>query len=112
MIHLSQAAVNEIKRLQLSRQLANSRLRIGFKTGGCSSLYYILEFEENTATEDWLSEIEDIIVAIAPQHQSNLHGLKIDYAEDLMGGGFRFHNPNAATTCSCGQSFALANAET
>jgi iron-sulfur cluster assembly protein len=31
----------------------------------------------------------------------------LDYSEDLMGGGFRFHNPNAAQSCSCGNSFSI-----
>jgi iron-sulfur cluster assembly accessory protein len=34
--------------------------------------------------------------------------LQIDYSEDLMGGGFRFQNPNATANCGCGNSFAIS----
>jgi len=46
-----------------------------------------------------------IEVTISPKHQTLLDGLNIDFSEDLMGGGFRFENPNASRTCSCGYAF-------
>ena len=36
-----------------------------------------------------------------------LNGLILDYSEDLMGGGFRFNNPNAKVACGCGNSFSV-----
>ena len=36
-----------------------------------------------------------------------LFGMKLDYSSALIGGGFQFHNPNAAESCGCGKSFGV-----
>ncbi|PSF36846.1 iron-sulfur cluster assembly accessory protein [Aphanothece hegewaldii CCALA 016] len=105
MIELTPAAVKEIKRLQKSRQQLNTYLRIGIKTGGCSGLYYDLEFTQQPESSDRLEKSQDINIVIDLSCDPYLQNLKLDYAEDLMGGGFRFHNPQASATCGCGLSF-------
>jgi iron-sulfur cluster assembly protein len=109
MIHLSAAAVNEIKRLQQTNQTPNSRLRIAVKPGGCSDLYYVLDFTSQPDASDRLYESQGITIVIDPKSHAVLQGLTLDYSEDLMGGGFRFHNPNAVKNCGCGHSFTLAS---
>ncbi len=109
MIHLTQAAAREIRRLQLSRQKPDSRLRLGIKTGGCSGLFYTLELNEAAEASDLVWESNGICVVTDEKSCPYLNGLRLDYSEDLMGGGFRFHNPNASATCSCGQSFSAAS---
>jgi len=46
-------------------------------------------------------------VVIDDQSLDYINGLMLDYSEDLMGGGFRFHNPNAKHSCGCGNSFSV-----
>lgn len=106
MLQLTQAAANEIKRLQRSRQQFNSYLRLSIKQGGCSGLYYLLELSETPQAGDRLESLEGISIAIAADSYPYLEMLKLDYAEDLMGGGFRFHNSQASATCGCGLSFS------
>jgi iron-sulfur cluster assembly accessory protein len=106
MIDLSQAAANEIKRLQESCQQIGSYFRIGVKAGGCSGLYYTLELSATPQAGDCLYESQGISIIVDAESESYLQTLKLDYAEDLMGGGFRFQNPNASTTCGCGLSFS------
>lgn len=111
MIHLSQAAANEICRMQTSRNQIDTRLRIRVQAGGCSGSYYILDLEPLDHTNHTPLEVfksHEISIAIDSESVSLLTGLTIDFSEDLMGGGFRFHNPNATTTCGCGLSFAQA----
>jgi iron-sulfur cluster assembly accessory protein len=48
----------------------------------------------------------DLEIFVDRDYANSLAGLEIDYTEDLMGGGFRFKNPQAVKTCSCGHSFA------
>jgi iron-sulfur cluster assembly protein len=109
MIQLSPAAIAEIKRIQ-SKQPGRA-FRLGVETGGCAEFYYTMALDEMALDEMALEETgetidcDGILVAIAPQHQPYLEGLILDYTEDLMGGGFRFHNPNAVTHCECGNSF-------
>lgn len=105
MIELTPAAVKEIKRLQKSRQQLDTYFRIGIKTGGCSGLYYKLELSQQPGNNDRFYESQDITILIDEASDNYLQNLKVDYAEDLMGGGFRFHNSKASATCGCGLSF-------
>jgi iron-sulfur cluster assembly accessory protein len=107
MIHLSQAAAAEIRRLQLSRQQPNTFLRLSVKTGGCSGLYYSFELEKESASNDRIYEHNGITIVVDERSDRYLQDLKLDYSEDLMGGGFRFHNTQASNTCSCGNSFTI-----
>lgn len=105
MIELTAAAAQEIKRLQNSRQQNETYFRIRIKTGGCSGLYYDLELSEQPKTNDHIYESQSITILVDEMSHYYLQNLKIDYAEDLMGGGFRFHNSKALSSCGCGLSF-------
>jgi iron-sulfur cluster assembly protein len=113
MIEISQTAAKEITRIQLTRQKPNSKLRLKVEQGGCFGLFYCLNLESSLAHEpifnqqqDYHHESNGIFVVVDSQSYQLLKGMKLDYTEDLMGGGFRFQNPNASNTCSCGVSFA------
>ncbi|WP_107668162.1 iron-sulfur cluster assembly accessory protein [Cyanothece sp. BG0011] len=107
MIELTSAAIQEIKRMQNSRQQPNSYFRLGVKPGGCDGLYYTFDLSETKENSDRLQTVEDISLLIDEHSLNYLSDLRLDYAEDLMGGGFRFHNPLIATSCRCGLSFTL-----
>jgi iron-sulfur cluster assembly protein len=85
MIELSQAARSEIRRLKSKQLPSNIFVRLAVKPGGCSG---------------WL-----LIDAASLNY---INGLIVDYSEDLMGGGFRFHNKSAIATCGCGNSFSTS----
>ncbi|MBD2493273.1 iron-sulfur cluster assembly accessory protein [Nostoc sp. FACHB-280] len=106
MIQLSQAAKIEIERLK-SKQKTNTLVRLAVKPGGCSDLFYDMSFAEVAQTSDRIFEVRGLQVLIDNQSLKYINGLVLDYSEDLMGGGFRFHNPQAIATCSCGNSFAI-----
>jgi iron-sulfur cluster assembly accessory protein len=105
MLELTPAAAREIKRLQTSRLQPETHFRIGVKTGGCSGLYYYLELSSKVEDSDRHYECHAIPILVDAASDAYLQNLKVDYAEDLMGGGFRFHNPKAVATCGCGLSF-------
>lgn len=107
MITISDTAVKEIKRLQSSQQKKNSHLYLQVKEGGCEGLFYNLELQDTISEGDRHYEIKGISLTMTEKTLSYIEGLKIDYAEDLMGGGFRFKNPQAEKNCNCGQSFSL-----
>ncbi len=108
MIELSRAAVSEIKRLQSKRTPPEFYLRLGIQPGGCAQFYYTLDFDATLNAGDRVYDCSGIHVVVDAQNLPYLNGLRLDYSEDLMGGGFRFHNPNAAESCGCGNSFRLA----
>ena len=118
MVEISPTAAREIKRLK-SNKHPDSSLRLTIRSGGCSGLFYDLKFTPNAKTEsendnspiasgDRQLEIDGISLVIDPESWEDLKNLKLDYSEDLIGGGFRFHNPTAQNPCGCGISFAKA----
>ena len=106
MINLSQAAASEIKRLRSKHQKPNALFRLGVQPGGCAEMVYTLEFDETPGSEDRVYDCNGLSVVVAQQQLNYIEGLTLDYSEDMMGGGFRFHNPNAKTSCGCGNSFS------
>lgn len=110
MIHLSQAAANEISRLQ-SKQQPKTLFRLAVKAGGCSGLFYDMSFDETIKADDRIFDLNNLQVVIDSQSWNYINGLALDYSEDLMGGGFRFDNPQAMATCGCGNSFSTTNQE-
>jgi iron-sulfur cluster assembly protein len=116
MIEISQTAAKEITRIQSTRQKPNSKLRLKVEQGGCFGLFYCLDLESSSVRDpihhqqqDRYHESKGISIVIDAQSYQLLKGMKLDYTEDLMGGGFRFQNPNASGTCSCGISFVKQN---
>lgn len=107
MIQLSPSAANEVKRLKSKRQESELRLRLGVQSSGCSGLSYAMGLDHQLQTDDQVYESDGIQIVVDAASLNYLEGLVIDYSEDLMGGGFRFHNPNAGQTCGCGNSFSL-----
>lgn len=106
MIHLSSAAIQEIELLK-AKQPTYILFRLRVKSGGCADLFYDLAFDTTVQSQDQVLELHDIHVVIDSQSLNYINGLSIDYSEDLMGGAFRFHNPQAISTCSCGNSFSI-----
>jgi iron-sulfur cluster assembly protein len=111
MIEISKAAIAEIHRMQTVRDLLGSKFRVSFGNGGCEKFYYTIDLADSIAETDRVYEVDGISVLIDRQHLAYLEHLKLDYSEDLMGGGFRFENPLATTVCGCGNSFSIANVE-
>ncbi|WP_341524908.1 iron-sulfur cluster assembly accessory protein [Nostoc sp. UHCC 0302] len=108
MIHLSQAAASEIGRIK-SKQQPNLLFRLAVKSGGCSGWFYEMSFAQAEEVSDRVFDLDGIQVVIDAQSLNYINGLTLDYSEDLMGGGFRFHNPQAIATCGCGNSFSISH---
>ncbi len=106
-IDLSKAAEGEIKRLRSKHHPADARLRLGVQSGGCADLFYTIEFDDSARQGDAVYDCRGISVVVDAQSLNYMKGLTLDYSEDLMGGGFRFHNPNATSSCGCGNSFSV-----
>ena len=81
-------------------------LLVGVNSGGCSGYMYDLQIVETTTTDVQELEVEGFRVLVPNATSHLLNGIEIDYVEKMMGGGFRINNPNAASTCGCGESFS------
>jgi len=85
-------------------------LRIGVKQGGCSGMSYFMDFEtqDQVVEDDAVMELEgDMKLVCDPKSLLYLFGMVLDYSNELIGGGFKFSNPNADSTCGCGKSFSV-----
>lgn len=82
-------------------------LRVGVRGGGCSGMSYVLDFDESSREGDQRLEAHGLTVLVDPKSLQFLDGTTIDYEQKLMGGGFRFKNPNEKKSCSCGESFGV-----
>jgi iron-sulfur cluster assembly protein len=108
MVQLSPTALDEVNRLKSKPSYCTAAvLRVAVHEGGCSGWSYQMSFEAAAQVSDQVFDCGNIQVVVDPQSWPYLRGLTLDYTEDLMGGSFRFNNPNARQTCSCGHSFGF-----
>ncbi len=91
----------------MQQEGADAKLRIEVQGGGCSGFSYGFRFDSQVNDDDLVIELDDAVVLIDETSLQFLSGAKIDYVEDLMAAAFRIDNPNAASACGCGTSFAI-----
>lgn len=110
MISISPSAIKEIKRIQSQKRASSvtSVVTLTVKQGGCSGLFYDLTLENvpSGETKYHRLEIEGIDLLLNSESLDYIEDLQLDYSEDLMGGGFRFQNPQTKDICGCGISFS------
>ncbi|WAS05347.1 iron-sulfur cluster assembly accessory protein [Gloeomargaritales cyanobacterium VI4D9] len=109
-IRLTPAAVGAIHHWQRRTGQEHTHLRLGVAPGGCAGYSYTLSLENMdkiNPESDITTDTMGVTVVIPTHQQELLSGLTLDYTEDLVGGSFRFNNPQAHQTCSCGHSFAI-----
>jgi iron-sulfur cluster assembly protein len=82
-------------------------LRVGVRGGGCSGLTYMLDFEKEPRKGDQVFDFDGVRIFMDIKSQLFLAGTTLDYTESLMDTGFKFVNPNAKRSCSCGESFSV-----
>jgi len=80
-------------------------LRVAVVGGGCSGLQYKMDLQDGPANRDILVETSGVRVVVDPKSALYVTGSELDYL-DALDGGFKVKNPNAATSCSCGESFS------
>jgi len=85
----------------------NLKLRVFVTGGGCSGFEYGFTFDEDKDDEDTAIENAGVTLLVDPMSYQYLEGAQIDFMEDLQGSRFVVTNPNAETTCGCGNSFSI-----
>jgi iron-sulfur cluster assembly protein len=81
-------------------------LIISAKAGGCSGYLYDMVIVEKPDSDGFQTvDIDGVTVMIHNKDSALLNGLRLDFRDSLMGGGFHMDNPNADRACGCGQSF-------
>jgi iron-sulfur cluster insertion protein len=106
-ITISDSAARRIAALKAQEAAEGAFLRIAVSGGGCSGFQYGLSFDEDTSPDDVVFEHGGIRVVVDDVSLDLLNGSEVDFVEDLMGASFQIKNPNAASSCGCGNSFSI-----
>ena len=103
----SDSAAAKVRALIKEDENENLKLRVFVTGGGCSGFEYGFTFDEDVEEDDTRIDNEGVALLIDALSYQYLAGSVIDYKEDLQGSRFTVENPNATTTCGCGNSFSL-----
>ncbi len=109
MITLTESATRHVRQMMAGQDNSAKYLRCGVKSGGCSGMEYVLEFEAEKKQTDRLFESNGLEIICNTEIEHLLDGLTVDYKDALVGGGLQFSNPNAARSCGCGTSFNVTS---
>lgn len=107
MINVTETAASKIGELLADEQKESSGLRVFVQGGGCSGFQYGLMIEETFGDADQVFESNGVKLCVDPISVRYLKGAEVDFVETVTGGGFTIKNPNAVSTCGCGQSFSV-----
>jgi iron-sulfur cluster assembly protein len=91
----------------IAREQLGDFLRIAITGGGCNGLSYKMRFVPETRRGDIMVRTAGIPVLVDPKTALYLKGTLLDYSSKMVAGGFKFSNPNAKASCSCGESFSV-----
>jgi len=106
-IQVTPAAVAKVQKLVTEEGNPELKLRVFVTGGGCSGFQYGFTFDENSAEDDTVVESGGVKVLVDALSIQYLQGSVVDYEEGLQGSKFMVNNPNAKTTCGCGESFSI-----
>jgi iron-sulfur cluster assembly protein len=104
-ISITDKAIAQIKRLIAKDGRQDVFLRLGVKGGGCSGMEYVMKLDTTKKVIDLERDFEGVHVVCDAKSAVYLLGSTFDYTGNLIGGGFKFDNPNAGKSCGCGTSF-------
>src|SRR5260221_14599516 len=105
LIKLTDSAARKVGSLLNKGGRPKGVLRVAVVGGGCSGLQYKMDLQDGPANRDILVETAGVRVVVDPKSALYVTGSELDYL-DALEGGFKVKNPNAATSCSCGESFS------
>ena len=107
MISITDRAKAHVLDLILENNLGDVALRFGVTGGGCSGFNYDLSFSKDSKEGDKIYEFGELKIVVDKLSRPFVGNTQIDWEESLYGSGFTFTNPQAKSTCGCGQSFSV-----
>ena len=106
LVRLTAPAGSKVAAL-IAREQQGEFLRIAITGGGCNGLSYKMSFTPAPRRGDILVRTGGAQVVVDPKTALYLKGTHLDYSHAMVAGGFKFSNPNAKASCSCGESFSV-----
>lgn len=104
---LTESAARQIAKILNQDENKGMMLRVSVSGGGCSGFQYGFTFDDTKGEGDLVIERDGATVLIDDVSLDLLKGAQIDYVEDLIGSSFAIKNPQAKSSCGCGNSFSV-----
>jgi iron-sulfur cluster insertion protein len=106
-VTISESAARQIARLVADEANDKLMLRIAVSGGGCSGFQYGFSLDDSQQEDDVVFERSGVTVVIDSTSLELVQGAEIDFVEELVGSSFQVRNPNAKSSCGCGNSFSI-----
>tara|TARA_Y100001956_G_scaffold47074_1_gene45776 strand:+ start:61 stop:408 length:348 start_codon:yes stop_codon:yes gene_type:complete len=100
------SAVLKIKELAEKEDATDSFLRMGVRPGGCNGFSYDMFFDSKISEDDVVEDYDGVQIVVDSESLEHVQGATLDYKDGLNERGFSIDNPNARSTCGCGESFS------
>lgn len=110
-VTLTASAAQAVEDLLAKRNLPDYALRVYIQGGGCSGFQYGMALDNRIRDTDLVFEEHGVKMIVDEMSIQYLKGATVDYVEEVMGSGFKITNPNAVSTCGCGNSFRTSEGE-
>ena len=105
MLTITQDAASKVQEIISKENRQDLALRLFITSGGCSGFNYGMAMDDEIREDDDVSESFGVRIVVDSDSVMYVDGAEIDFVDSLMGAGFVVNNPNAVSTCGCGQSF-------
>jgi iron-sulfur cluster assembly protein len=99
------AAAKVTELMSREEDAASISLRIAVQPGGCAGMRYALYFDDRQLDNDVVADVKGVPIRVDKMSSPYLRGTTIDWVDSLQGAGFSIDNPNAQSSCACGDSF-------
>src|SRR5579883_2784914 len=106
-VALSESAARRVAQLKQQENVPQAFLRLAVSGGGCSGFQYGFSFDDTRQDDDVVFKRDGVQLVIDAVSLELVKGAEIDFVEDMMGASFQVRNPNAASSCGCGNSFSV-----
>jgi iron-sulfur cluster insertion protein len=106
-VFLSESAARRVAELKKQENVPGAFLRLAVSGGGCSGFQYGFSFDEEHRPDDAVFERDGVQLVVDAVSLELVRGAEVDFVEDMMGAAFQVRNPNAASSCGCGNSFSI-----
>jgi iron-sulfur cluster insertion protein len=106
-VSLSDSAARRIAAVLADDAHRGMMLRVSVSGGGCSGFQYGFNLEDTRREGDYVIERDGAVVLVDDVSLDLLKGSVIDYVEDMIGASFSIVNPQAKSSCGCGNSFSV-----
>jgi len=107
LLTVTDKAIRKAKEIIEEKDLQGYGVRVYIQQGGCSGYSYGMQFDDEMGEDDHIVDADGVEFIVDEHSAEYLWGSEVDYVESLQSTGFDINNPQAKSTCGCGESFKV-----